>query len=110
MAEKMTKKCVRCGRPCQPGKAENPKARPFRRAKAGLCPDCAVTHFLLSPDLEALRISLLREGIETLKHPAIQAQFAEILRVGGSEMSPEEIDWDRVVDKWNMPFPKGYKP
>jgi len=103
-------KCVRCGRICQSGETNNPDARPFRRARSGLCPDCAVTNFLLCPELEALRIGLLREGIKTLKNPNIQAQFAEILRVGGSEMNPDEIDWDNVIAQWNLPWPKKYRP
>jgi len=64
----------------------------------------------LCPELEALRIGLLREGIQTLRHPTIQAQFAEILRVGGSEMNPDEIDWDNVIGQWNLPWPKKYRP
>ena len=105
----MSLNCLRCGRQCQPGKSNNSEARPFRRAKKGLCPDCAVTHFLLCPELEVLRIGILREGIRTLKNPTIQAQFAEILKIGKSEMSIDEINWDRVIDQWELPFPKGYK-
>ena len=98
--------CVRCGRHCKPGENVNPEARPFRRAQKGLCENCAVTHFLLCDDLEALREGLLRNGIEVLKVPAIQNQFAEILKVGGSELPAENINWDTVIAQWDLPWPK----
>jgi len=69
-----------------------------------------VTQFLLCDDLEALRIGLLRNGIEVLRVPEIQKQFAEILKVGRLELSADEINWDTVIDQWKLPWPKGYKP
>jgi len=102
--------CVRCGKPCQPGENKNPAARPFRKAKKGLCGDCAVTRFLLCDELEPLRIGLLRNGIEVLKNPAIQKQFASILKVGESELPFNEINWDTVISQWDLPWPKGYRP
>jgi len=60
--------------------------------------------------LEALRINLLRNGIETLKMPAIQEQFSRILKAGESELPAEDINWDSVIAQWDLPFPKGYKP
>ena len=102
--------CVRCGRLCQSGESGNPEARPFRRAQEGLCENCVVVQFLLCDDLEPLRIGLLRNGIEVLKNPAIQKQFAKILEVGGSELPMDRIDWDMVINQWDLPWPKGYTP
>lgn len=102
--------CVRCGKRCQAGKNKNPDARPFREAEKGLCVNCAVTSFLLCDDLEWVRISLEKNGVKILKIPAIQAQFADILAIGSSELSFELIDWDTVINQWDLPFPKGYKP
>ena len=102
--------CARCIRPCEPGESKNPKARPFRRAKKGLCVNCVVTQFLLCDDLEPVRFGLLKNGIEVLKNPAIQKQFTEILKVGKSELPADDIDWDIVINQWNLPFPKGYEP
>ena len=102
--------CVRCGKPCLPGQTKNPAARPFKRTQKGLCENCVVTQFLLSPDMEALRIGITRNGVEVLLIPEIQEQFAAILRVGRSELQECEIDWQAVVDNWELPFPKGYKP
>lgn len=102
--------CVRCNQPCQPGETINPEARPFRLAEKGLCENCVVTQFLLSDDVEPLRAGLLRNGIQVLKNPAIQEQFAKILKVGGSELPVERINWDIVIETWDLPFPKGYEP
>ena len=102
--------CVRCGKLCRPAESSNPGARPFRKAKKGLCANCAVTQFLLCDDLEALHMGLLRNGIEVLKNPNIQNQFTQILKVGESELLAENIDWDTVIQQWDLPFPKRYKP
>lgn len=108
--EQAVTSCVRCGRPCKPGESTNPEARPFRRAQKGLCENCAVTQFLLCDDLEAMRMGLLRNGIEVLKTPNIQEQFGKMLEVGQSELAVEQIDWDTVIAQWDLPWPKGYKP
>ena len=99
--------CVRCGKPCTPGVSINPEARPFRRAQKGLCENCVVTSFLLCDDMEVLRNGLLRNGIEVLRNPTIQNQFAKILEVGGSELLFNEINWDTVINQWELPFPRG---
>ena len=96
-------RCVRCGKSCQTTKSQNPEARPFRYAHKGLCANCAVTQFLLSEKMEPIRTRLLRNGIEVLRNPAIQAQFARILATGGSELSAERIDWDVVIKNWDLP-------
>jgi len=103
--------CVRCGAPCQPGESiNNPTARPFKRAKKGLCANCAVTQFLLCDDMEPARLGLLKNGIEVLKNSAIQKQFTAILKVGCSDLQADEIDWNLVVRHWDLPFPRGYEP
>ncbi len=104
----MNNACVRCGKPCQPSESKHPGARPFRLAEKGLCENCVVTQFLLSDDVEPLRDGILRNGIQVLEIPEIQEQFAAMLKVGGSELPAERIDWDVVIEQWNLPFPKGY--
>ena len=104
------KECVRCGVPCQPDKPGNPKARPFRRAEKGLCADCAVTHFFMSPEMEPARRGILANGIEVLRSSNIQQQFASIMETGESELQSEEINWEKVIKQWDMPFPRGYQP
>ena len=60
--------------------------------------------------MEPVRMGVLRNGVEVLKNPTIQKQFAEILQAGGSELLAENIDWETVINQWDLPFPKGYKP
>lgn len=100
--------CVRCGNRCRTAKSQNPEARPFKWALQGLCADCAVTQFLLS--IEILRLGIERYGPEVLMNPGIQDQFVNVMCSGKSEMSPDEINWKRVIVNWNEPFPKGYEP
>ena len=100
--------CVRCGSQCRPAVSQNPDARLFKRTSQGLCADCAVTQFLLS--VEILRLGIERYGLEVLMNPGIQDQFVNVMRSGRSEMSPDEINWKRVIVNWNEPFPKGYEP
>ena len=108
MISPIIKPCSRCGKPCQPGQSHNLEARPFRRAEKGLCETCVVTQFLLSDDVEPLRDGVFRNGIEVLRNPVIQKQFERILKAGRSELPAENIDWDMVIDQWELPFPKGY--
>lgn len=102
--------CIRCGRQCRPGQSQNPQARPFKRAQQGLCADCVVTEFLLSDDVEALREGILRNGIEVLRNPNIQKVFSGMLLVGKSDLQSDEINWDRVITNWDLPFPGKGRP
>lgn len=100
--------CVRCDRQCRPAVSQNPYACLFKRALQGLCPDCVVTQLLLS--VEISRLVIERHGLKVLLNPGIQDQFVKIMCSGKSEMSPDEINWKRVIVNWNEPFPKGYEP
>ena len=99
--------CGRCGKPCKQGENKNLKAKPFRRAKEGYCPNCAVTQFLLS--IETLRDGLVKNGLELLRNPVVQKQFSQLLRIGKSELPAKEINWDIVINQWDLPFPRGSK-
>ncbi len=95
--------CPRCGKPCVEGVAQNPNARPLRRSTlkaGGMCLECATTSFLLC----------LPSGsdfpLEALRMPHVQQQMAAAFRVGQSEASVEEINWERVIEIWDVPFPK----
>ncbi len=96
-------KCPRCQKPCQEAKPANPDARPLKRSTlkgGGMCLECAVTSFLLC----------LPSGrdfpTEALLAPHIQAQMAAAFKVGNSEAAVEDIDWPRVIELWQLPFPK----
>ncbi len=96
--------CRRCGDPCKTSPAGDPKARPFRKAKRGNCAACAVCIFFQSDDPdEGLGFALPPDfDPEGLRLPHLQKQFARVLIVGGSELTMEQIDWDKVISKWTL--------
>jgi len=100
--------CLRCEKVCRPAKSKNPDAKPFRKALKGFCSNCVVTHFLLS--IEPLRDGIEKNGTGILHNPMVQKQFEAVLNAGESELPIEEINWNCVVDSWDLKWPKGLKP
>ena len=95
--------CLRCGDPGQSGSGSE-SARPFRRAKCGFCTPCAVCSFFQDENENhgigfALPLDFDPQG---LLLPHIQRQFARVLEVGNSELTMEEIDWGKVIEKWTV--------
>jgi hypothetical protein len=41
--------------------------------------------------------------------PHVQQQFARVMKAGNADATPEEINWQRVVENWNLPFAKAKK-
>ena len=104
-----TVNCKRCGAPCKVDISRGSKAKMLRRStKEGLCVNCAVHDWLRNT--YPPNILLAQSGPKVLLHPHIQEQFAEIMRVGLADAAPAEIDWNRIIDNWNLPFPNKIKP
>jgi hypothetical protein len=95
--------CDRCGRRCQVAGARNPDAEMLRASAApkGLCVDCAATEWLINT--YPLNLHFDENGPEHLRHPQIQEQFAEMMRVAKADARPDEIDWERVIANWDLP-------
>jgi hypothetical protein len=36
----------------------------------------------------------------------VQAQFARLMQAGNADAKPEEINWQNVIDHWDLPFAK----
>ncbi len=104
MPDSLRTACKRCGRACLGERSSRPGARPFRKAVRGLCADCAVTRFFKDTD-EGLGFAL-PEGFDPsgLLLPHIQRQFLQIMSIGGSELAVQDIDWDRVIEQWELPI------
>jgi len=102
--------CERCGAKLQVGPAPGPEARMLRRSKVpkGLCINCAVHNFL--GNTYPPNIQLAESGPEILLIPHIQELFAEIMKAGFADANPDEVDWQLIVDNWDLPFPKKVKP
>lgn len=102
--------CQRCGAQLQVGAAPSSKARLLRRSKVpkGFCVNCAVHNFLRNT--YPPNIQLAESGPEILLILHIQKLFADIMKVGFADANPDEIDWQRIVDNWELPFLKKVKP
>lgn len=118
-----TTNCLRCNRLCQTG-TPDPKARMIRHsASDGFCPDCIITKCLRS--IEAIENIIggtpacgtsrglkvpAREGIgpQALLLPHLRKNFQSIL--GHTQMREEDINWPRVVENWDLPWPNSRGP
>ena len=68
----------------------------------GLCVNCAAHDQLRH--LYPANLILAQSGPKGLMLPHIQQMFDSILRSAGTDADPGEIDWERVVANWNLPF------
>lgn len=102
--------CQRCGARCRVDARRGSDAKMLRRSKEpkGLCVNCAVHDFLRNT--YPPNIQLAESGPKILLYPHIQELFAEIMKAGFADANPDEIDWQRIVDNWELPFPKKIKP
>lgn len=103
--------CARCGVPCKLADTSTEDARLLRAARApetsGYCADCAATDFMQNqyPHLAELMLSNPL-GKASLLDKRVQKQFAAVMAAGNADAAPAEINWQRVHDLWEMPFPK----
>ena len=100
----------RCGTRLKVDAVPNSKAKILRHAKEpkGLCVNCAVHDWLRNtypPNMQ-----LAESGPAILLIPHIQTLFAGIMKVGFADANPDEINWQLIVDNWELPFLKKVKP
>lgn len=99
--------CTRCGKLGQAGPPPNPEGRLMvyaQTAENAMCADCAATAFIKGIDVFMYSIEL--RGPEILLTPHVQVQFAQVMTSGKADATPQEIDWQRVVENWELPVPK----
>ena len=96
--------CERCGVCCRVGGPKNPDAKMLRRSKEpkGFCVNCAVHDWLRNTYPVNLIFTTLSPEALRLEH--IQQQFTAIMRAGFADASPDEIDWERIIANWKLPF------
>lgn len=97
--------CLRCGARVQFVHGQrNPEAKVLRKSAVpkGFCVCCAAAHFLQHGP-EPMR-SLITRSPTSLRHPQVQAQFGAILESGMSDARLLEIDWQKVLADWALPF------
>lgn len=99
--------CPRCGLLCKEGPPPSPDAMPLKRSTAdagGMCVNCALTDFIKS--VEVFAYGFGKNGVQMMLDPNVQKHFSELFKSGNSDAKPEEIDWQWVVDHWDLPIPK----
>lgn len=102
--------CERCEARCKVAGPRNSDAKMLRRSREpkGLCVNCAVHDWLRNT--YPVNIQLAEYGPKGLDHPQIQELFTEIMRTKFADAKPDEIDWDLIVENWDLPFPHKIKP
>lgn len=105
-------RCPRCARPMQVAARRTEEARLLRHAAEprGYCVDCAVTEFLKNTYPVNMIVEESEHGASMLLSSHVQEQFAEIMRAGLADAVPDEIDWERVVRNWDLPFERSPRP
>lgn len=73
----------------------------------GLCINCAAHDILRN--LYPANLILARSGPKGLSLPDIQKQFEAILKSARTDAIPGEINWDIVIQNWDLPFPNKIK-
>lgn len=104
--------CSRCGSLCKIGPKPGEDARLLKRAtkkeaKTGLCTNCAATAFLMT--VEPIMYGLDKNGVKTLLDSRVQKQISAIMKSGKADADFSEINWQLVVDNWELPFAKPKK-
>lgn len=96
--------CKRCDVACRIGGPANPDAKMLLFAKEGhgLCANCAVHDFLRN--CYPINMMLARSGPAGLLLEHIQKRFYEVMKVAMADATPPEIDWQLIVDNWDLPF------
>ena len=104
--------CLRCGRVCVTSAPDPAALALVRSATVGLCVDCAVTSFMLGIEVIADLINGSRNqaglGPEALRSASLRECWKSLLAL--TQVRPEEIDWERVIAQWALPWPKGHEP
>jgi hypothetical protein len=101
--------CGRCGAPCKVNPVAGSKATMLKRAAGpGLCVNCAAHDWLRNT--YPVNLLLAQSGPKSLAFPHIQEEFAGLMKMANSDAKPHEIDWQRIIDNWDLPFPRKLKP
>jgi hypothetical protein len=112
--------CIRCGAPCALAPPETDREGVVilrglsRPGVPGVCTACNATAFLQDPDMPSSFIlgeMTPEKRAMALRLPHLQAQFCAVVRAqhAGVGLNPETIDWERVIQNWDLQHPKPAK-
>ena len=97
--------CPRCGELCKVSSSTgDPRfmKRATKPSPKAMCATCAVTAFIKS--VETFHHGIELNGVQMFLNPMVQEQFGKLLQ-GFGDATPGEIDWQRLVDNWELPVP-----
>lgn len=102
--------CERCGRMLRVAGPRNPDAKMLRRAKnpKGLCVNCATHDWLRNT--YPVNMQLAEKGPGILLYPHIRDVFRHLLSTACADAKLDEINWNLIVENWELPFPDKVKP
>lgn len=103
-------RCNRCDMPLKVDAKPGSKAKLLRRAKTadGYCVHCAMHDWLRNT--YPINLQLAESGPRILLYPHVRDVFAGIMRAGNSDATLDEINWNYIVECWDLPFPEPVKP
>lgn len=96
--------CVRCDALCKVDPLHRSKAKMLKRGSRpkGLCINCAVHDFLRN--MYPANLLLAESGPKALAIPHLQDEFAGIMKAQCSDALPDEINWQEIINNWDLPF------
>ena len=102
--------CKRCGKPCKVDPIPGSKATILKRSASpkDYCAACAVHDWLRNT--YPVNVLMARSGPKALALPHIQQQIMGIAQHAGTDATPGDIDWERIIENWELPFPTKVKP
>ena len=97
--------CERCGARCRVVGPGQPDARLLKySASGGLCVNCATHDWLrTTPPLNS---QIAKQGPRILLHPHVRDLFGQLLRAGNADANLDEINWNLIVENWELPWQK----
>lgn len=98
------KNCPRCNKEVVASKSGNQRARPLRKSDKGMCLECTASSVLMSLPAAGMFPK------EAMLAPHIQAQFSAVLRAGCADTDAHNVDWNRLVENWDLPYPAKFRP
>ena len=99
-------KCDRCEVKLRIDPQRGSRATMLRRAKAakGYCLSCAVHDWLRHT--YPVNIQLAQSGPHILLHPQARELFGQIMQDQHADAQPDEINWNLIVENWELPWPE----
>lgn len=99
--------CRRCGEMME-GATQEWKRLLDVTGDDGFCPSCMATWLIrISPNLIGGIGSVIpRRGPRIVLDCEFQPALEALLSAADSSLDPKEVDWQKVYDRWNLPFPR----